>query len=221
MQDISSDFLKSIGVSAKPQGKAGDNLGQKDFLKLMTAQIQQQDPFKPAENGDFLAQIAQFGTVDGIKNLEKSFSDFATSFNSGQAVQASSLVGRNIVVSSETFSVIPGKNSELQVDLSNSSSQLMVDITDRNGQILKTINLGQQAKGKVDFSWDGKLDNGAAVPAGIYGIKARALIGGKTVAMNTLVTEKVDSVTLGSGKQGLVLNTASKSYSFSEIKQVK
>ncbi len=221
MQDISSDFLKSIGVSAKPQAKAGDNLGQKDFLKLMTAQIQQQDPFKPAENGDFLAQIAQFGTVDGIKNLEKSFSDFATSFNSGQAVQASSLVGRNIVVSSETFSVIPGKNSELQVDLSNSSSQLMVDITDSNGQILKTINLGQQAKGKVDFIWDGKLDNGVTVPAGTYGIKARALIGGKTVAMNTLVTEKVDSVTLGSGKQGLVLNTASKSYSFNEIKQVK
>ncbi len=221
MQDISSDFLKSIGVSAKPQAKATDQLGQQDFLKLMTAQIQQQDPFKPAENGDFLSQIAQFGTVDGIKNLEKSFSDFASSINSSQAVQASSLVGRSIVVSSDSFSFTPGKNANLQVDVSNSSTSVTVDIMDNNGQVLKTINLGQQSKGNVDFSWDGTLDNGTTVPAGTYMLKARALIGGQTVAMQTSVTEKVDSVTLGRGKQGLVLNTAGKSYSFNEIKQVK
>jgi len=222
MQEITSDFLKSVGVSAKPEAKSGDKLGQKDFLKIMTTQIQHQDPFKPMENGDFLAQIAQFGTVDGIQNLEKSFSAFSSSIVSNQALQASSLVGRSIVVNSDSFSVNPGKNSDLQVDLTNSASEVVVDITDNNGLLLKTINLGQQAKGKIDFSWDGKLDNGAQVPAGTYKLQAKARIGGKAVAMQTLVSEKVDSVSLGSGQQGLVLNTASKkAYSFSEIKQVK
>jgi len=221
MPEINSDYLQTLGLKTKPPAKANDKLDQTAFLKLMTTQIQNQDPFKPMENGDFLAQMAQFGTVSGISDLQKSFDGFSNSLVSNQALQASSLVGRNIVVKSDSFNISPGQSMSGQVDLTSSAQSVTVDIT-KGGQVIKTINLGPQSSGKIDFSWDGKLDNGTVVPAGQYKMTAKAKIGANTVAMQTLAAEKVDSVSLGSGKQGLVLNTISKnSYSFNQITQVK
>ena len=82
--------------------KKKTSLGQEDFLKLMTTQMTHQDPNNPMQNGEFLSQMAQFGTVSGIQDLQKSFADFANSINSDQALQASSLVGRYVSVPTST-----------------------------------------------------------------------------------------------------------------------
>ncbi len=81
--------------------KENDELGQAEFLELMTAQLRFQDPLEPMENGDFLGQIAQFGTVSGINELNTTFNSLNSSFQSNQALQASTLVGRKVLVPSE------------------------------------------------------------------------------------------------------------------------
>ena len=77
---------------------ANDDMGQADFLKLMTTQLRNQDPFEPLENGEFLAQIAQFGTVTGIQELQQSFGDLSSALQSNRALQASVLVGKQVLV---------------------------------------------------------------------------------------------------------------------------
>jgi flagellar basal-body rod modification protein FlgD len=188
----------------------------------MITQIQNQDPFKPMENGDFLAQLAQFGTVSGIQDLQKSFSTLSSSLISNQALQASSLVGRNIDVPSDTFSKIGTNSMSGTVGVHTSASSVTVDILDSSGQVVKTMNLGPQSKGDVKFTWDGTDNQGNQVLNGKYTIKAKARIGDQNVALSTNVTEKVASVTIGTGEQGLLLNTeTNRTFQFNQVKKVQ
>lgn len=214
--------LQDLGISKAGSKKNTDKLGQDQFLKLMITQMQNQDPFKPVENGDFLAQLAQFGTVSGIQDLQKSFSNLSSSIISNQALQASSLVGRNIIVQADSFNHQSGKQLQGMVDLKASVNNLTVDILDSSNQVIQTLNLGQQAKGLSQFTWDGKNSQGQAVPNGVYKVVAKSTAQGKTVAQDTLLSEKVLSVSLGKAQQGLLLNTESKrTYEFNNVKQVQ
>jgi len=92
------------------QTKRGD-LGLNDFFKLMVTQLKNQDPMKPLENGEFLSQIAQFGTVSGIDKLNKTFEGLAANLTSGQAIQAGNLIGREVLVPGGVAALAPGQPS--------------------------------------------------------------------------------------------------------------
>ena len=92
---MGSTALSSDRLKTEPKDKS---LGQDEFLELMMTQLQNQDPLNPAESGEFLSQIAQFGTVNGITELQQSFSTLASSLQSNQALQASTMVGRSVLV---------------------------------------------------------------------------------------------------------------------------
>ena len=94
------DDINSTGASAleqfaiKQDDTPKDELGQSQFLELMITQIKHQDPLNPAEGGEFLSQLAQFGTVNGITELQSSFDVLATTLQSSQALQASTILPR-------------------------------------------------------------------------------------------------------------------------------
>ncbi len=99
MTEISlADDLARLGLNREPVAteKEGD-LGQGDFLKLMVAQFRNQDPFEPMDNGEFLGQLAQFGTVDGIGKLNGAFQALSQSLHTDQALQAANLVGHTVL----------------------------------------------------------------------------------------------------------------------------
>ncbi len=188
--------------------KAQDELGQSEFLELMIAQLNNQDPMKPMENGDFIAQMAQFSTVTGLTELQESFDGLAASLQSNQALQASSLVGRTVLVPSGVGTLPQGGTLSGVVDLDSSSSNLTITIQDASGQVIRRLELGPQQTGDVYFNWDGITDSGAQAQAGRYFISAETRTEGGTEALETLVSSAVDSVTLGQGGQGIRLNLA-------------
>ena len=99
---VLEDF-SSIGLGVPPPADPNrDQLGQGDFLTLMIAQFRNQDPFEPMDNGDFLGQLAQFGTVNGIEQLNSSFYDLSESIFSEQALQAANLVGHSVLARTDT-----------------------------------------------------------------------------------------------------------------------
>jgi len=195
-----------LGASAGNPKKSPDQLGQTEFLKLMITQLKNQDPFSPMENGDFISQMAQFSSVTGLAELQQSFSQLATSLQSNQALQASSLVGRTVLVSSETGTLSSGETMRGAVDLSASSGAVGVTIKDASGQVIRRLELGPQSAGEVYFNWDGLGNDGQPAPTGRYFVSADASINGDTVALETLMSASVESVTLGQGGQGLRLN---------------
>ena len=191
------DALGGLGLGV-PQAAAGKNdLGQQDFLQLMLTQLKNQDPFKPMESGEFLGQIAQFGTVQGLAGLQTSFDSLSSSLVSNQALQASTLVGRSALVETSTMRIATGQTVAGAIDLPSSSPAVSVSIRDAAGQPVRTIQLGAQTQGLTQFTWDGLADDGTAAPAGRYTFGAAYLSGTDSVAADTLLRAPIDSVLFG------------------------
>jgi flagellar basal-body rod modification protein FlgD len=223
--NIDASILSKLGISnagtAQAAESAKDKLGQKDFLKLMVAQLKNQDPMKPMDNGNFLGQMAQFSSVTGLQELQASFNQLAGVMQSNQALQASALVGRSALVPGNAAVLSSGQAVSGAVDLPASTSDVSLAITDQSGKVVRLMNMGPQASGLASFQWDGKTDAGELAPAGRYKIVANAMLEGKVQAVDTLVAARVESVTLGRGGQESTLNLAGLgSLEMSKVRQI-
>jgi len=195
-------------------------MGQEQFLELMTAQLQNQDPFKPMESGDFLGQIAQFSTVEGIGDLNDAFSGLSQSLVSNQALQATNLVGRQVLAPTGVAALSQGGSIRGNVELPAASGEVVVNVYDQAGQVVRRLELGSQAAGPVDFQWDGLKNDGQFASPGTYFISAEASIDGQFESVETLLASEVRSVTL-SNSGGLLLDLDGiGSLDFSEVRQI-
>ncbi len=211
----------NLGLSRNNEPKA-EETKQDQFMQLLIAQLKNQDPLQPQENGQFLSQLAQFDTATGIKDLQESFSSFTSTMQSSSALQASSLVGRSVLAPGGIAQLDSGTPVVGQIDLGASTTNLTLEISDAAGQLVKTIPMGTQAAGVVNFNWDGTDNNGAPLASGGYKIKATATVGNDQIAQEVLVSARVDSVTIGQGGQGMKLNLAGLgSIDFSAVKEIR
>jgi flagellar basal-body rod modification protein FlgD len=218
---ISNSVLSELSSQNRYKDDPQANeLGQTAFLELMIAQLNNQDPLSPKENGEFIAQLAQFSSVEGLERLNGNFDSFAKSFTSNQALQASSLVGRSVTVPSETG--VTDMNGVLSgvIEVPESSANVTMQIFDQSGQLVDEISLGARPAQDMVFRWNGAqleidgelLDgytppSGQALPPGKYTIRASASQGGEKVGLATAVSANVNSVTLGNGG-AITLNLA-------------
>ncbi|MCL1558960.1 flagellar hook capping FlgD N-terminal domain-containing protein [Xanthomonas nasturtii] len=205
MSTIGSDLYKTLGLSTSSTvAKKEEALGQADFLKLMTEQLQHQDPLKPMENSAFLGQLAQFSTVQGIGDLNTKVGNFSDSMNADQVLKGAALVGHNVLVPSAQVA-IDATGSAKGVVAATSAGFVNFEITDANGAFVKQLSVPANAAGEVSFAWDGTDANGNRMAAGKYGITATQTdTAGSKSKLPTYVDAPVDSVTIGS--DGLYLN---------------
>jgi len=212
-----AEFRTVQDLNAKSSRK---ELGQEQFLELMTTQLQNQDPFKPMESGDFLSQIAQFSTVEGIGDLNDAFSGLSQSLVSNQALQATNLVGREVLAPTGVAALSQGGSIRGNVELPAASGEVVVNVYDQAGQVVRRLELGSQAAGPVTFQWDGLKNDGQFASPGNYFISAEASIDGQFEAVETLLASEVRSVTL-SNSGGLLLDLDGiGSLDFSEVRQI-
>ncbi|WP_417706727.1 flagellar hook assembly protein FlgD [Pseudomonas sp.] len=190
----------------KQDAPKSNDLGKNEFLNLLVAQLNNQNPLEPQGNGEFIAQLAQFSQVEGIEKLNTSMGSMLSSFQSSQALQASSLVGRKVIVPSEKAVVDTSESFKASTVLPVSSSNVYVNIYDNSGALVTRVNLGEQEAGNVSFIWDGKDSDGNVAPPGTYKFEAQATYGSETKGLYTMLPANVDSVTLGGSE--LMLNLA-------------
>ncbi len=202
--------FKDLGVatSAPKTSQPNDRLGQEQFLELMVAQLKNQDPLKPMQNGEFLGQMAQFGTVSGIQDLQNSINQLASSLQSNQALQASALVGRAVLTESSQGHLSDTEGLRGVADLPTDTTDLKITITDLSGQLVRDLEMGPQSAGPVQFTWDGIRNDGQAAAEGTYIVTAEGLLDGQAAAIDTRVAAAVESVSLGGPGEGIVLNLA-------------
>ncbi|MCC6708553.1 MAG: flagellar hook assembly protein FlgD [Gammaproteobacteria bacterium] len=172
-------------------------LDQQAFLNLMVTQLKNQDPTKPMESADFLSQIAQFGTVNGISGLQKSLTTMASALSSSQALQASTMVGRDVIIPRDSFTLQAGSKAPVSAVLPSNASNVHVSISDSAGQQVFSTSLGAKSAGNLHYDWNGLRDNGQQAASGKYTVKISATIDNVPTALTPAVTARVDSVTLG------------------------
>ncbi|MEM8499680.1 MAG: flagellar hook assembly protein FlgD [Pseudomonadota bacterium] len=214
VSQISGSALDALSQRNRSQTLPKDNeLGQDAFLQLLVTQLGNQDPLSPQDNGEFIAQLAQFSSVEGIQSMNSSLEEMAASLRSNQALQASSLVGRSVRLPASSAALQEGKNVEGTINLPTASEQVSYRVFDGSGQLVHQEIIRNEteggfiAAGEVPLSWDGKNQDGERQPAGRYRIEADALIGGEPQALETVLNSNVDSVNLGQGNQ-VTLNVA-------------
>ena len=150
-------ILDKLGVKSSEDKKASENkstLGQEDFLKLMTTQLQNQDPFAPMENGDFIAQMAQFSTVTGITEMGNEMKAINDKLDSFRIATASQYLGHSVLVPGNMVRTNGKDNVEGVIDVPNSTTKLQVFFQKENGEIIDQLDLGGQSRGLVGFSWE-------------------------------------------------------------------
>lgn len=221
----SEEATKTAKAAAEAANRAiakrKTSLGQEDFLKLMTTQMTHQDPNNPMQNGEFLSQMAQFGTVSGIQDLQKSFATFSNSIQSDQALQAAGLVGRYVSAPGGTGVLAAGGEINGNVNLASSTPSLQIAISNSAGELVKTLDLKNQSAGDIPFTWDGTNEAGTLASPGIYKISATAAVDGKNVAQTTDIESKVESVSMASGSTPMKVNlVGANSIDFGKVKQI-
>lgn len=133
-----------------------NELGRDAFLELMIAQMNNQNPLEPTDNQAFVAQLAQFSTVEGIDKLNTAAEGMMSRFNSASALQASSMVGQSVIVDGNTTGLLMnGGIVSGYTELQSSAADIKLSIQDKNGQLLEQIPLGNHAAGSMSVRWDG------------------------------------------------------------------
>ena len=177
-------------------------------MELMVAQLENQDPTKPMDNFEFLSQIAQFGTVDGIQGLQKGFSDMSSILYASQTLEASGLLGHKVVTGSNLGVLAADETLDATIKLPSSSSGVTVFVQDMSGRLVHSRSLGAAEAGDIDLQWDGSDDEGNLAPPGQYRVSAEAVVGGQAQALSVHTHSLVESVSIDPGGAGVMLNLA-------------
>ncbi len=181
-------------------------LTQEDFFALLTEQLANQDPTNPTDNDQLVAQTTAFTTAEGIQQLNEQFEAFATSITSNQALQASSLIGQDVLIQSNAGYSSDSAGFSGVIVSDTSAQDLTITIQNAAGEIIRTIDAGTQPAGNIEFNWDGTDNNGNPAREGEYFVTAEGRVNNQNQTIPVAVNRHVQSVSLASSRQGVILN---------------
>ena len=183
MNDLSISGIRTMedlrAEAAAPKPEA--DLDRNAFLRLFTTQLQNQNPLDPMKNEAFVAQLAQFSSLEATTRMSDSLDQFVSTQSSEKIMRGASLIGKNVFASGATVRQEGGRSVSGYVDLDQMADNVRLSVLDANtGQIVNAMDLGPQVAGEVGFDWNGGNFDGEAAPAGDYIFQAEVLNGDST-----------------------------------------
>jgi flagellar basal-body rod modification protein FlgD len=207
--------ITSTTAPANTSTSAADSTASQDrFLKLLVAQMNNQDPMNPMDNAQMTSQMAQINTVTGIQQVNDTLKNMATQFSSMQVLQGSSMVGHNVMVESNTLTRSAGVASGA-IDLAGKADTVKVEIMSSGGKVIDTFDLGALPAGRHAFDWDASNYQGSGEPS----FKVTATLGGTAVTTTSLARDKVVSVGSDNGAMTVQLQGRS-AVPYSSVKAI-
>jgi flagellar basal-body rod modification protein FlgD len=183
------------GTASTTKTPASEATASQDrFLKLLVAQLNNQDPMNPMDNAQMTSQMAQINTVTGIQQLNETVKSLSAQFTSMQVLQGASMVGRGVMLQGNTLSIEAGQ-AQGAVDLAGNADTVSIQIVSPGGQLVDTVNLGALSAGRHDFTWDASAYQGTGNPS----FKVVATQGGSAVSSTSFARDTVTSVGTDNG----------------------
>ena len=163
------------------------------FLKLLVAQMKNQDPLNPMDNAQVTSQMAQINTVNGIEKVNGSLQGLSGQFMQLQVMQGAALVGHDVVVPGDRLTLQDGV-ARGGFDLAAPASSVRVQVTTTSGQVLDTMDLGSQSAGVHSFDWDSSAATNAGIDPATLRFKVVSTTGGVSTEVPPLMRDRVNSV---------------------------
>ena len=207
-------FISPIATDAQGNAKqtgSMQSLGKDDFLQLLVTKLEHQDPLNPMEDEDFIAQLAQFSSLEQMYNIAEGINssnqwDFLQ-MQSINNVMASGLIGRDVKAEYTGVYVDAGNSPQITYTLPSAAEQVQFVITDEMGTPVATLIQDSVGQGVNTFTWDGTDDQGNRVNEGFYLIEATALTeAGTTVEPSLSLVGTVEAVVYRDGSAYLRVN---------------
>jgi flagellar basal-body rod modification protein FlgD len=217
MADISAITQSISSSTSTTTTESSENtLGQEDFLTLLVAQLQNQDPLNPADATEFTAQLAQYSQLEQLFNLNDSMDELAAAQTSSQRISALSLIGKDVLVEGSEFA-FDEEEAELGYIVDGTVTDVNLIIQDQYGNTVTTISSLDSSEGNHTFTWNGKDSEGEDVEAGTYNLVIQAVTGGESASasVSPLIRTEVTGVDLNGTEPMLV--TASGEFAINEV----
>ncbi|CAG2143241.1 Basal-body rod modification protein FlgD [compost metagenome] len=167
---------------------------QNNFLKMLVTQMNNQDPLNPMDNAQLTSQLAQISTVSGLQTMNETLTALLSQTAASRAMDSANLIGKTVMVPGNAITVADGVATKIGVDVPSTADSVTVQVLDKNGNVVRNIDMKGQTAGVHDIAWDGKNDQGNAVPNGEYTFKVSGTAEGKDVSAIALVYGKVQSI---------------------------
>jgi flagellar basal-body rod modification protein FlgD len=187
-------------TSTASTGTSDAAASQDRFLKLLVAQLNNQDPMNPMDNAQMTSQMAQINTVSGIAQLNETMKSMASQFSAMQVLQGASMIGRDVLTAGNSMAVSSGVG-KAAFELAAAADKVSVEISSPGGQLLGTLNLGPMSAGQHNFEWDASSYTGAGSPT----FKITSSMGPTAVAATALTRDSIASVSTSAGAMNLTL----------------
>lgn len=213
--DISGVTTTSeLAASTTASTTSSSGMGQDTFLRLLTTQLQYQDPTEPMSNTEFVAQLAQFTQVEELQGLSDKVEALYYVNTSMNNAAMTNLMGQGVVAQGDTVHYDAGGTQELWFDAPVATASTDITIKNEDGDVVYTGAIGQLAEGESSWTWDGVNSDGSLAPEGDYTFSVSATdANGATVDVQTLVRGVVDAMSFESGTatpsiHGVLINLA-------------
>jgi len=193
--------------ASTPKTQENSVMGKEDFLTLLVAQLQHQDPLNPAESTEFTAQLAQFSSLEQLQNIETTLNGFEVYQSTLNNIQSSGFIGKTVTATGSMFGVNGGNPDPIRFDLVNDADSVYIQIYDNFGGFVTDIQAGARQAGEQQVAWDGRDSNGATVADGAYTFTVMAMnTDGAIVSANSYTTGIVTGVDYKTGATNLLIN---------------
>ena len=181
--------------------KAGGELGKNEFMQLLVAQLQAQDPLNPMDSSEFISQLAQFSSLEQLQNINDKLDDLTPKISG-----AANIVGREIEAVGTQVMVEDGVAGDIYFELADETTGVYATISDSNGVYIRSLPIGPLSSGSQTVTWDGTDENGKTVPDGTYTVGIQAVgIDGNAVGVTSFIKGEVTGATFENGMTYLLI----------------
>jgi flagellar basal-body rod modification protein FlgD len=193
------------GAQAAP-ATASNELGKDAFLKLLTAQLQNQDPTQPVDNQAFIAQLAQFSSLEQLQGVSSRLDNLLTATQSAASLNTATLVGKYVTYQASGIDVTSGQTPPQLTGSTATPAAVTAVIQNELGVTVRTLAIGAVPAGTFAIPWDGLDDGGRPVPTGHYSVNVSARAAdGSSPSVAVSATGNVDQILFSSGGPRLLV----------------
>lgn len=197
----------STNTSSDPLKTGGQLVDRNLFLKLLTAQLQYQDPFHPIDNNEFTAQLAQFSGLDQLYGVNDRLDSLLTTQSMMDKSNTAGLIGKEVKAVGNSVELLKGSSATINYEMKKDATNVMIDIYGNNGQKVRSVKLGTEAAGPHDYVWDGKDDFGNSVEPGTYTVAIAATdANNNNINITSNITGRVTGVAFSGSSPTLNVN---------------
>jgi len=209
INNVNAATAQSVTDQALSKASEQDrSLDKTAFLKLLVAQMKNQDPLKPLENAEFVAQLAQFSNLEQVMGINSRLDQLSLQSQGMQNTQIAQMVGSSVTVNGTQVTLDgSGKGAAIGFSLQSPSTSTTINVLDAEGNVIRKIDVGGKGTGLSKYTWDGKSDAGVMMPAGSYKVTVEAAAAnGAKISVTQNVTGTVKSIAFDKGYPELQLD---------------